>query len=203
MKKFLLILLAIFIVAQFIRPAKAVPAADPSRDLIAMTQPSAEVQQLLRVACYDCHSDRTRFPWYYSIAPVNWWMQDHINDACRHFNASEWGEGPNWKRDHQASESAEMMEKKEMPIDSYKWMHADARLTDAQYTLLHQYFQSLEDGSWQVEKAHRKAAGEDVGQGTIDNGPSGKPDAIQTGMAVSSCSRASVMRTSAKSPIRR
>ncbi len=53
----------------------------------------------------------------------------------------------------------EMMEKKEMPLESYTWTHADAKLDDAQRQLISDFFSSKRDGSWDVEKARRKAAG--------------------------------------------
>ncbi len=67
---------------------------------------------------------------------------------------------PAYQRDHQAKEVMEMMEKKEMPLDSYTWTHADARLTDAQRKQISDFFAAKRDGSWDVEKARRKAAGE-------------------------------------------
>jgi hypothetical protein len=36
---------------------------------------------IFRSACYDCHSNETRYPWYSHIAPVSWWMKHHINEA--------------------------------------------------------------------------------------------------------------------------
>lgn len=165
MKKILYILLAIFLIAQFIRPSRIAEPVDPATDLIAMTKPDAELEQMLRTSCYDCHSGQPRYPWYYAITPVNWWMNDHIMDARKHFDATAWGTVPGYQRDHQAKEAMEELEKKEMPIPDYFYLgrHADARLTDAQYEKLHAYFENLRDGSWDIEKARRKAAGEGTG----------------------------------------
>jgi hypothetical protein len=160
MKKALYILAGLFILAQFFRPARVVEPVDPAADLIALTHPSAEVEHLLRVACYDCHSGQPRYPWYASIAPVNWWLNGHIKDGRRHFDASTWGTVPAYQRDHQAKDAMEMMEKKAMPLDSYTWMHGDARLSDAQRRLISDFFKSLRDGSWDIEKARRQAAGD-------------------------------------------
>lgn len=160
MKRIIYIILAIFIIAQFIRPARIAEPVDPAVDLIAVTQPSAEVEHLLRVACYDCHSGQPRYPWYANITPVNWWLTDHIKEGREDFDATTWATVPAYQRDHQAKEVMEMMEKKEMPPKNYTWLHADARLDDAQRLLLSDFFKAKRDGSWDIEKARRKAAGE-------------------------------------------
>ena len=162
MKKAIYILIAIIVIAQFIRPSPIAESVDPTADLIAMTKPDTEVAQMLRTSCYDCHSGQPHYPWYYAITPVNWWLNDHINDGRKHFDATSWGTVENFQRDHQAKEAMEQMEKKEMPIPDYFYLgrHADAKLTEAQYKKLHDYFASLRDGTWDIEKARRKAAGE-------------------------------------------
>ncbi|MCB9184601.1 MAG: heme-binding domain-containing protein [Flavobacteriales bacterium] len=143
MRRFLLFLLLAFAIAQFVRPDTTNPTRDPANDLIAVTHPSAEVTALLRAACYDCHSHETRYPWYVSITPVNWWMQHHVDEGREEFNMSEWGaRKAKWQR-HKAEESVEMVKKREMPLDSYTWGHPEARLTDAQRQALASYFSGL------------------------------------------------------------
>jgi hypothetical protein len=162
MKKVLYILIAIIVVAQFIRPSKIAEPVDPAADMIAVTRPDAEVTQMLRTSCYDCHSGQPNYPWYFAITPVNWWLNGHIKDGRKHFDASTWASVPGYQRDHQAKEGMEQMDRKEMPIPDYFYLgrHPDAQLTDAQYKQLYAYFQTFRDGSWDIEKARRKAAGE-------------------------------------------
>ena len=47
------------------------------------------------------------------------------------------------KRDHKVEEAMELLKERDMPLPSYTWTHADARLTEAQRTLLAQYFEGL------------------------------------------------------------
>jgi|GEM_PF-5951232 hypothetical protein len=61
MNRWWLVLPAAILVAQVFQPDRAVQPNDPAHDLIAVTEPTMEVQDLLRNACYDCHSDRTTF----------------------------------------------------------------------------------------------------------------------------------------------
>ena len=44
---------------------------------------------LLR-ACYDCHSNQTKWPWYSAIAPMGWLVSAHVHDARNHLNFSQW-----------------------------------------------------------------------------------------------------------------
>jgi hypothetical protein len=155
-KRILYILLAVVLVAQFIRPGRTAEPVDPAGDLIAVTHPSAEVEGILRTACYDCHSGQPRYPWYVNITPVNWWLQSHINEGREHFNASAWGTVDAEKRAHWAEEVIEMVQEGEMPLDSYTWTHADARLTDAQRQQLVAFFQPYNTGEG-AEGEGRKA----------------------------------------------
>lgn len=142
-KRLLLASLFLLVAAQFIRPMRTEEPLDPAADLIAVTKPSTEVEQLLRVACYDCHSGQPRYPWYMNITPVNWWMQGHINESREHFDVSAWGTISDKRRAHWAEEAAEMVGEGEMPLPSYTWTHGDARLTEDQRSQLTNYFKGL------------------------------------------------------------
>ena len=147
MKRKILIALAVFtVLIQLIRLERTAEPVDPSNDLIAVTKPSAEVEAILRLACYDCHSGQPRYPWYANVAPLSWWLQHHINEGREHFDLSSWGKASVKKRDHKVEEAVEMLKEGEMPLPSYTWTHADARLSDAQRALLAQYFQGLSSG---------------------------------------------------------
>lgn len=131
-KKIGLGLLAAFIIAQFFGPEKNEGTMASMDAFYAETNPPADVKQILEVACNDCHSDVTKYPWYNNITPVNYWLASHVKDGKKHFNISNW-EGNSVKRkDHKFEELIEMVEEKEMPLASYTWTHSDAKLTDAQ-----------------------------------------------------------------------
>jgi hypothetical protein len=132
MKKIVLILLVVFLIAQFFGPEKNqgdLASIDP---FLIETNPPEDVKLILKEACYDCHSDVTRYPWYNSVTPVNYWLAEHVKDGKKHFNFSNW-EGNSVKRkDHKFEELIEMVEEKEMPLKSYTWTHSEAKLTDEQ-----------------------------------------------------------------------
>lgn len=145
MKRILIILAVVFVVAQFIRPDTSLPVRDPQNDLIAVTQPNAEVADLLRASCYDCHSSETVYPWYVNITPVNWWLQDHVNEGRKEFNMSDWASFTTKRQLKKMKESVEMLENQEMPLPSYTWTHQEAKFNDAQRASLLSYFKDLHD----------------------------------------------------------
>lgn len=145
MKKLLLTLAAILAIAQFVQPDRSVEASAPEHDLITVTRPTSEVQDLLRAACYDCHSDQTTYPWYSRITPVNFWLQHHIDEGRAEFDMSSWSRRrAKWQR-HKAEESVELIEQEEMPLPSYTWVHGTARLNTTQRHVLATYFSGLRD----------------------------------------------------------
>jgi hypothetical protein len=131
-KKLLIILLAIFIIAQFFGPDKNEGDLVSIDAFIADTNPPEDVKSILKESCYDCHSDVTRYPWYNNITPVNYWLADHVKHGKGHFNVSAWESYSTKKKDHKLEELIEMVEDKEMPLNSYTWTHSEAKLTDAQ-----------------------------------------------------------------------
>ncbi len=146
LKPILKTLVILLIVGQFIRPTRTAEPLDPTADLITVTKPSTEVEHLLRVGCYDCHSGQPRYPWYMNVTPVNWWLQGHINEAREHFDVSAWGTISDKKRAHWAEEAIEMVKEEEMPLNSYTLTHADARLTPEQRQQLTAFFQPFNTG---------------------------------------------------------
>ena len=132
LKKILLLLLVVFVIAQFFGPEKNEGDIASVEAFFAETNPPEDVKIILKESCLDCHSSFTRYPWYNSITPINYWMADHVKHGTKHFNVSKW-EGASVKRkDHKFEELIEMVEKKEMPLPSYTWTHTEAKLTDAQ-----------------------------------------------------------------------
>ena len=82
-KKIILVVIAVFVIIQFIRIDKSNPQTNPTSDIINITNPPSEVKSILKNACYDCHSYETKYPWYAEIAPVSWLLKNHINDGRR------------------------------------------------------------------------------------------------------------------------
>lgn len=82
-------------------------------------------------ACFDCHSNQTRWPWYSNIAPMSWYLQNHVDEGREVLNFSEWS-----RTYEEAGESGETVLDGSMPPRSYLLLHPAARLTSAEQSEL-------------------------------------------------------------------
>jgi hypothetical protein len=122
-KRFLIFAFVVLLVAQFIRPDKNDNGYETVIPFENDTKPSVQVAQILKDNCYDCHSGQTQYPWYAEVAPFSYWLADHVKDGKKHFDASSWESYSAKKKDHKLEELIEMVEKGEMPLNSYTWLH--------------------------------------------------------------------------------
>lgn len=90
-----------------------------------------ETRQLAQRACFDCHSNETKWPWYASVAPVSWFTQRHVDKGRRKLNFSEWD-----LPQKEAKDAIKTVQKGEMPLRSYTLAHPEARLQPAERELL-------------------------------------------------------------------
>jgi hypothetical protein len=127
---------AVGLLIQVARPARTNPPTDPARAIAAHVAIPPAVQTTLRRACYDCHSDETRWPWYSGVAPVSWFVIGHVNDGRRKLNFSDWeAHGPRTPTPPFAQICREVTGGG-MPLSSYLLLHADAKLTSDDVALL-------------------------------------------------------------------
>ncbi|MDX2284257.1 MAG: heme-binding domain-containing protein [Bacteroidia bacterium] len=126
------ILLGLLLVLQLFQIPKTNPAAPPEQGLEAAMQPPADVMTALRAACYDCHSNETKYPWYTYVNPPGWIVGNHIREGREALNFSVFASYSAEDRAELLEESAEMLAEGEMPLQDYLWMHPEARLSSAQ-----------------------------------------------------------------------
>jgi len=89
------------------------------------TWDSPRTRELAVRACFDCHSNETRWPWYASIAPMSWIVEFDINNGRSIINFSEWN-----RHYPLAHVSGLSVRTGAMPIGKYKMAHPEAQLTD-------------------------------------------------------------------------
>ncbi|MDX1810265.1 MAG: heme-binding domain-containing protein [Sulfurospirillaceae bacterium] len=136
MKNAFLIVLGIFVVIQFIRPDFKDPKVDKKVELHA----DAKVMKVLKGSCYDCHSNETKYPWYSNIAPVSWFMADHINRGRKAINFSDWVTMDPQRKLARLKRANHLINLDLMPIGNYTWMHKHAILNKEQKELLNHFF---------------------------------------------------------------
>jgi hypothetical protein len=94
---------------------------------------SAQTRTLAKAACFDCHSNETNTYWWEDIAPVSWWITNHVDEGRAALNFSECtGHGG------EADDAAETVTNRSMPPGYYTWLglHPSAQLTKAERTQL-------------------------------------------------------------------
>ena len=121
---------------QFVRPPRTNPTTVPERTLAGRMPVTKEAAAVLDRSCRDCHSNDTRWPWYSNVAPVSWFVIDHVDHGRRHLNYSDWAQYPPEDARRLLKNICEFAKKETMPLSSYLRVHRDARLSDADVAAL-------------------------------------------------------------------
>ena len=130
--RWLLILLAVvFVAIQFSRPARTNPPVNPAHSIEANLQVSPQVAAIFNRSCNDCHSNKTVWPWYTNVAPVSWFLVNHVNEGRQDMNLSEWGSYDKDKQSHRLRDICEQVQDGEMPLSTYTPLHPNAKLSPA------------------------------------------------------------------------
>ncbi len=116
--------LAVFAAIQFV-PYGRDHAAPPITQRAAFGP--GEGLELVRGACFDCHSNETVWPWYSNVAPVSWLTQRDIDAGRAVLNFSEWD-----RPQEGAKDLVEVVRDQEMPPLNYTLLHPGARLSDGE-----------------------------------------------------------------------
>lgn len=128
-KRILLVLLGLLLIAQFIRPSKNISNSKTTNDINEKFILPQDVATMLRTSCYDCHSNETHYPWYAEVQPIGWWLNSHIQDAKRHLNFSEFASYSLRRQYNKLEDIAQQVNDGLMPLPSYLIIHTDARLS--------------------------------------------------------------------------
>ena len=120
-----LILLVTFVAMSFVPYGeKNNPKTPPSQTL----QAPKEVMEIFKKACFDCHSNETKWPWYSSVFPLSWSIKDHVKNGRRSLNFSIWNTYSQEKQ-QELKESIYRKAGTIMPLAEYILFHPEAKLT--------------------------------------------------------------------------
>lgn len=158
LRKLMMVLVLALIIIQFFRPERnegeqKIPSSIENRFPVR-----SEVASILERACYDCHSNRTAYPWYASVQPVAWWLDDHIREGKSHLNFNTFLDYPLHRQFHKLEELEEVTGEGEMPLASYTLVHRNAILSEADKNLLIGWSRSMRDSMrvWYPEDSLKK-----------------------------------------------
>lgn len=152
LKKILVIVLVVFIVLQFFQPARNTNGQVLPTDISNVISMPENVQSILQAACYDCHSNKTNYPWYTYVQPVGWILAGHIKDGKKDLNFSEFGAYSNRKQQSKLKSIVSQVKDDEMPLYSYTIIHKDARLSKEEKKLIIDWAQNAKDSLEKISK---------------------------------------------------
>lgn len=113
-----------------------VPVDRTNPEPVSPVTAPAEVLEILDRACFDCHSHRTRWPWYSRLAPVSWWLAHHVDEGRGDLNFDVWPVFDPDERELYLRDIEQQLVKGEMPPGYYKIAHPEARLTASEVDVL-------------------------------------------------------------------
>lgn len=100
-------------------------------------QYKSKVEVIFQAKCFDCHSDKTNYPWYYSVPGVNLIMNSHIKEAKSHIDMTE---GFPFKSHMSPREDLIELKKTivkgSMPPWYYKPFHKDSEITSKEKEII-------------------------------------------------------------------
>ncbi len=126
----LVVLAAVFILIQFVRIDRSNPPVVTENSIEAVLNVPPDMQQIFGRSCNDCHSNKTVYPWYTQVAPVSWWLRNHIDEGRRELNLNEFATYPARKQDRKLEEVCDQVKSGQMPLPSYLIVHGEATLSE-------------------------------------------------------------------------
>ena len=132
------------------RSEREVVSADPSASFTGRTPVPAPVTSILRRACFDCHSDETRWPWYATLPLASSLIERDVKDGRGQLNLSRWMQYNAFDRADLLDKMCQLASAGRMPPWQYRLMHRDARLSAKEVATL---------CAWSQEEANRLVQG--------------------------------------------
>lgn len=144
-KQILFALLILFIVIQFVQPARNQSGQVLQTDISPTYAVPENLQTLFKNACYDCHSNNTNYPWYSMIQPIGWILTKDIKDGKAKLNFSEFGSISPRRQMSKLQNVENRIKDGTMPLPAYQFIHPRARLTEEEKQLLIDWIQQTRD----------------------------------------------------------
>ena len=168
---FVVLLLALAAVQAAARNRSNPPVlSEPSWD-------SSETRQLARRACFDCHSNETRWPLYSRLPFVSRIIEDHVVEGRDHLNFSEWGV-PGREQEEGEEAAEKVFEPRHYAGEDgplgvpYSLLHPRSRLSRAEREQLARGLIATlgGEGSWSGEGNEAQRNSEGASQDQVDDG---------------------------------
>jgi len=123
----------VFVLLQLVRPKLS------NSPVTAELQAPDDVKQVLKTACYNCHSNETTLSWFDYPVPAYWLVVHDVREGKMHLNFSEIGKLPLGQQRAALFESISQIELGAMPLPPYQRLHPESTITPEQLAVLKNY----------------------------------------------------------------
>ncbi|WP_316786656.1 MULTISPECIES: heme-binding domain-containing protein [Pedobacter] len=127
---------ALIIGLQFIQPSRNDQGDPLHGDFQREFNVPQQTGQILSRSCFDCHSNRTSYPWYTMLQPIGWWMGSHVNKGKVELNFDEFSTYSLRRKQSKLKSIANRIGDQSMPLPSYTLVHRSAKLSDREQKIL-------------------------------------------------------------------
>jgi Haem-binding domain len=158
-KKILLFLLAALVIIQFFHPARNKSTGEQPHYIAKAFAVPGDVHVILAKACLDCHSNNTRYPWYCNFQPFDWWIAGHVRNGKQGLNFDEFSNRSLRFQYNKLGDVVKLVKEGDMPLNSYLWIHKDAKLTMEEKTSLMNWASTIQESmkaKYPVDSLERK-----------------------------------------------
>ncbi len=115
-KRIALVLLVALIAIQFYQPARNSGNTSLSKTFDKQYSVPHSMATILQQSCYDCHSNKTTYPWYANLQPIRFFMDGHIKEAKQELNFDEWSSYSGRKQASKLNRIVKQVENGDMPL---------------------------------------------------------------------------------------
>ena len=132
----LIVVVVLAVPSFFVHPFGRVKGERSRNPVFAGAQIDPPTLSIVQRSCVSCHSEQTSWPWYSYVPPASWMVEKDVRDGREQFNMSHWDEYSADKCMQILSEISVMVRNKQMPLPRYTWLHAEAKLIDADISVI-------------------------------------------------------------------
>ena len=124
--------------------AQLIPVQRTNPPVVAPLRAPADIEVILDRCCADCHTNKTRWPWYGYVAPASWLVTRDVRIGRDNLDFSYWGQLPAADQRQLAKSVVREVTAGTMPLRPYRILHPKARPTPSEVQRLRKWFSSRE-----------------------------------------------------------
>lgn len=165
-----------------------------------LTEVPAEVKEILKTSCYDCHSNETKLAFYNKFPIVAEMVKEDVVKGRSKLNFSEWDKYSEKEKKTILYNILTKIKKHIMPPRSYSFIHPKAEINSSELAAIEAYIKELDNDSGikdseksqiEFEKDYGKWSNNQNKKKTVQKAPNGIefPDDYRNWQVVSSSFR--------------